>query len=105
MSWTLGPSEGVPDPDPDPAPDPEPGPDDRDWVAMSRRVAATAEAKSASRSTVSGRTERISAMPWHNGHSLQATGVPSLTPPQALQTGGAPGSGSPVGAPTGDAGS
>ena len=56
MSWTMGPSEGVPDPDP------APGPDDRDWVAMSRRVAATAEAKSASRSTVSGRTERISAI-------------------------------------------
>ena len=39
------------------------GPAARDWVATSRRLDATAEAKSANRSTVSGRTDRSKAMP------------------------------------------
>ena len=60
MSWTVVRSDGLP----------EAGlavlgvgPDARDWVATSRRLAATAETRSASRSTVSGRTERSNAMP------------------------------------------
>ena len=45
--------------------------------ATSRRVAATADARSASRSTVSGRTERSRSIPWQSGQTWQLAARPT----------------------------
>jgi hypothetical protein len=73
MCWTgaRSGSGGAPEVDrPDDA-----GSDARDHTATSRRLPAKDMAKSASRSTVSGRTERSNAIPRHNGQILQDDGV------------------------------
>src|SRR5450631_538641 len=62
----------------------------RDHIATSRRLPATDMARSASMSTVSGRTERNNAIPRHKGQILQVEkpswrGASPFSAPQTLQ--------------------